>query len=297
MGISDRFWGRVPVKWVRDHHRHLARGHQPIYLDYPVDPRQRYGTENGPHPDLARLLVDARPAAAGILEGIAGHAAKLAAIPQLQPSDDRTPYWMNGWIQALDPASLYAMPAIFGSRLYIEVGSGNSTKFVRRSVDDGTSSVRIVSVDPAPRVGIDILCDEVVRQPLEDVDLALFDRLDSGDILMIDNSHRCFQNSDVTVVFLDILPRLKPGVVVYIDDIFLPFDYPEHWRDRFYSEQYLLGTMLLADAGRRYEILLPGYFAGVDPVMKAQVADLWARLGMETMNAVVSNGFWMRVRG
>ena len=35
-------------------------------------------------------------------------------------------------------------------------------------------------------------------------------------------SHRVFQNSDVTAFFLDVLPRLKPGILVHIHDIFCP---------------------------------------------------------------------------
>lgn len=296
MRFVDRMERKFPVRQMLDHRRHLLRGRQPIYLEYPVNPRERYSSQTGPHPELARLMEAARPSVQQTLKAMSAYAEKLAAIPFAQPLDDRTPYWANGWIQGLDPAALYAMPGVWRSRLYLEIGSGNSTKFVRRSVDDGTSSARVVSIDPAPRVGIDKLCDEVIRQPLEDVNLSVFDQLGSGDILMVDNSHRCFQNSDVTVVFLDIIPRLKPGVVIYIDDIYIPFDYPESWAQRFYSEQYLLATMLLADAGKRYEVLLPGYFSGIDPVMKAEVDAFWDRVGVQALTGFLSNGFWMRVR-
>jgi len=61
---------------------------------------------------------------------------------------------------------------------------------------------------------------------------------------MVDNSHRCFQNSDVTVVFLDVLPRLRSGVIIYIDDVYLPYDYPPEWSMRYYSEQYLLAVVV-----------------------------------------------------
>src|SRR5690606_30946570 len=97
---------------------------------------------------------------------------------------------------------------------------------------------------------IDMICDNVFREPLEDVGLEIFDALGAGDILYIDNSHRAFMNSDVTVVFLDILPRLKPGVLVQIHDVTLPYDYPEVWIDRHYSEQYLLAAWLLARGTR-----------------------------------------------
>ena len=39
-------------------------------------------------------------------------------------------------------------------------------------------------------------------------------------------------------------------------DIFLPWDYPEEWRDRFYNEQYLLLSYLLGGADGD-EIILP----------------------------------------
>lgn len=121
---------------------------------------------------------------------------------------------------------------------------------------------------------MDVLCDRVIRQPLEDVDGKLFDELESGDMLFIDNSHRVFQNSDVTVFFLEILPRLKPGITVHIHDIFLPFDYPPSWYDRHYSEQYLLAAFLLANYDK-IDILLPLAYAGKHPIIGKAILDTW----------------------
>ena len=48
-------------------------------------------------------------------------------------------------------------------------------------------------------------------------------------------------SGDGNYLFLEVLPRLaKPGVIVHIHDIFLPFDYPQVWvieRRRFWTEQ------------------------------------------------------------
>lgn len=49
-------------------------------------------------------------------------------------------------------------------------------------------------------------------------------------MVFVNNSHRPFMNSDVAVVMLYILPRLKPGVWVEFHDIFLPFDYLKRGR-------------------------------------------------------------------
>ena len=48
----------------------------------------------------------------------------------------------------------------------VEVGSGYSTKFARRAIDDHSLRSRITSIDPAPRAEIDGLCDSVIRGPL-----------------------------------------------------------------------------------------------------------------------------------
>lgn len=46
---------------------------------------------------------------------------------------------------------------------YLEVGSGNSTRFARRAITVHGLRTRIVSIDPEPRAVVDELCDEVVR--------------------------------------------------------------------------------------------------------------------------------------
>jgi hypothetical protein len=84
-------------------------------------------------------------------------------------------------------------------------------------------------------------------------------------------------NSDVTVFFLEILPRLKPGVLVHIHDIELPCDYmPEraHW---YYSEQYVLAASLLA-GHRNYRVVLPNAFISREQDLVALVNPLWQQL-------------------
>jgi hypothetical protein len=198
-------------------------------------------------------------------------------------------------MSGLDAATLYCFPRLFGSRRYLEVGSGNSTRFVRRAVEDFRLPTTITSIDPSPRSEVDDVCDEVIRTGLEDAPLEIFDALEPNDILMFDGSHRCFQNSDVTVAFLDVLPRLRPGVLVFMHDIYLPDDYPDGWGSRYYSEQYVLAVLLTADAGRRYEIVFPGHFAETDADLGPETARVWRRIAPEGLESQ-SSGFWLRVR-
>ena len=58
-------------------------------------------------------------------------------------------------------------------------------------------------------------------------------------------------------MLLEILPRLKKGVIVHVHDIFLPFEYPVEFTRRWYNEQYLLAALIMNEQG--WEILFPVY--------------------------------------
>ena len=176
------------------------------------------------------------------------------------PQQPGAPYWNNLWMPVLDAVALYCLVALKRPHRYIEIGSGNSTKFVARAIADHNLDTKIISIDPQPRAEIDALCDEVLRKPLEQCNLDVFSALDKNDIVFADNSHRTYMNSDVTVFFCEILPALASGVTVGIHDIFLPHDYPEDWIGRYYSEQYLLACYLLAGT-RLFDVSLPVFFA------------------------------------
>ena len=215
----------------------------------------------------------------------------FGTIPARADPARLTPYWDNDWFPPLDAISLCALVYLNRPRRYVEVGSGNSTKFVRHLIKHMGLDTRIFSIDPFPRADIDELCDVVVRKPLEDLDVGFFDDLDARDILFIDSSHRSFQNSDVTVFFLEILPKLASGMIYGIHDIFLPYDYPESFVPRFYNEQYLLAAYLLG--GTRDEIVFPCHYVAKNPTESAPFRQLGERLGLGE-EAVGGGAFWAR---
>jgi len=226
-----------------------------------------------------------------LLLDFAAHIGELQRIPVEGAADGAEPSWINNYFPGLDSVALYGLLARLRPRLYMEVGSGNSTKFVRRAIRDQDLSTRVVSIDPHPRAEVDVLCDEVIRQPLEDVDPAVVDQLRSGDVLFIDGSHRVFMNSDVVAAFLDFMPRLQPGVHVHIHDIWIPSDYPPDWSSRFYSEQYLLAAQLVAGT-TAYEVEFPAWFVTNDPELSLILEPLWAQ---PHMRRVERHGcsFWL----
>ncbi|HEX9547026.1 MAG TPA: class I SAM-dependent methyltransferase [Acidimicrobiales bacterium] len=173
---------------------------------------------------------------------------------------------------------------------YLEVGSGYSTMFARRAITDHDRPTRVVSIDPQPRADVDRLCDEVIRTPLERSDLSLLTRLEPGDVLVLDGTHTAFMNSDSVVAFLDVLPFINSGVLVVIDDIFLPSDYPPTWEGRWYGEQYLLATMLLAGAAG-WTVRFPSWYVVNDSALAARLEPVWP--DTLTHFGKVAKSFWI----
>jgi hypothetical protein len=190
-------------------------------------------------------------------------------------ADPLSPTWKNKWFSGLDAMALYAIVASRHPRRIIEVGSGHSTKFAARAIRDHRLETELVSLDPKPRAVIDQLCDRIVRSRVEKADLALFDELVAGDILFIDGSHRVYTSSDVTILFLRVVPRLRPGVILHVHDILLPWDYPAEWTSRYYSEQYLLASWLLAQPAR-FRLLMSNAFVSFDPELRREARELFA---------------------
>ncbi len=245
----------------------ILRGDQILALNYPVTLKPRY--DGGVHPKLYELISSRREEFKILLQSFLKYQNQLAALKKMR--------WVNGYLPALDSVCLYCLLGQRNPRRYLEIGSGNSTIFARQSIKDNGLKTRIISVDPRPRAEIDALCDEVVRTPVEDVSLSIFDQLEPGDVLFVDNSHRCLPNSDVTVFFVDILPRIKPGVLIHLHDICLPWDYPDAVAQDAYSEQYLLATALLM--GNRLKTLLPNQFISRTPELLSILDPILDSLG------------------
>ncbi len=270
----------------------MEQSQSTIHLDYPVVPRPRWGHGRPRHPELFDLLDAHSDRYAELLSTVPGQYSRLRNIAVHGDPDPTAPTWINGFMPGMDTAVLYTIVASGDVGTYLEMGSGNSTKIVRRAIEDNGKPTRVVSIDPQPRAEIDQLCDVVLRTPAEDVDPSVVSQLTSGDVLFIDNSHRSFMNSDVTMAFLELLPRIPSGVLVHIHDVFLPDDYPPQWEDRWYNEQYLLATFLLG-GHRGYEILFPAWFVSTQPTMGGALNELWETTGFEDVERH-GNSFWLR---
>jgi hypothetical protein len=232
---------------------------------YPVHPSPRSTNDR-----LKSVLEKGRSRYELTLDIIERNRAPLHAISYEQTTNKQSPYWNNEWFGGLDAASLVVFLLSRSPKRYFEIGSGHSTLFARHAINYGRLRTTITSLDPSPRREVDAVCDLTLRMPLEDCGLDFVNELEAGDILFFDGSHRVFTNTDVTVFFLEVIPRLKPGVLVHIHDIFLPDDYPADWGSRLYSEQYLLAAMLLCKMPP-FKVILPNYFICTDSALRSKV--------------------------
>jgi len=294
---------RILLKYLRKHP--LLNGFiltflnkaYPVFLDYPVQSQPRYGYGKPPHPKLHEIINRDREVYRDYLSRFLEYKDYFTQISKVETDSRSTePAWINDFLPGLDSVAIYGFLCLNSPQRYFEIGSGNSTKFARKAIINHNLKTKITSFDPHPRDKINLICDNIFRQPIEDTNLAIFDKLEAGDILFVDNSHRVFMNSDATVVFLDILPKLKPGVFVGFHDILLPLDYPpkyEYGRERYFSEQYLLAAYLLAE-GDKFEIILPSCFISHDPELSGIMSPLWEDpklKGVETHGS----SFWIKM--
>lgn len=278
-------------------YRYLSPKFQSIHLDYPVDVEPRYGHGKPAHSLLYTIINSKRDDYKTLLNSFLAFLPEISKINAVSnESDENKPAWNNGFLPGLDIIALYSCISYFQPSKYIEVGSGNSTKVARKAILDHDLNTEITSIDPHPRANIDHLSDIVMRIPFESLEDYSFitHNLQENDILFIDNSHRSFPNSDVTIFFLEILPKLKSGVIVHIHDIYLPYDYPQFMCDRFYNEQYLLAAYLLANS-EKYSTLLPNYFISEDKELSKLLTPFWNHPEIPEVEHH-GGSFWLKIK-
>jgi len=279
---------------IKQIYRFLSPKFQNIFLDYPVQFKPRYGHGLPPHAGLYDIVNEHRNSYEQWLNLSLQHVDNLAKIKDAsQETDTSKPVWNNGFLPGLDIIAIYTMLAELKPAKYVEIGSGNSTKVAYKAKQEHGLKTEITSIDPMPRAEIDQLADKVIRQPFENIDFSFIDELNEGDILFVDNSHRILPNSDAMVFFMEILPRLKKGVVVHIHDIYIPYDYPQFMCDRAYNEQYGLAMYLLANPAK-YRTILPNYFISEDAELAAILKPFWEK---ENLRHVERHGgsYWLQV--
>jgi Methyltransferase domain len=154
---------------------------------------------------------------------------------------------------------LYSVVRTAAPRRMTQVGAGASTWISLKAAEDAGRTIDITCVDPFPteflkqlhRTG-SIALRDVPVQALPASELA---DLEAGDILFIDSTHTVSPGSDVNHMILEVLPRLRKGVLVHFHDITIPYGFSPHVlsSDLFFWNETVLLHAYLAD-NPRFEI-------------------------------------------
>lgn len=176
---------------------------------------------------------------------------ELTALPLQGDPKGSTFYVNNPSFGPGDCDIYYLIVRNYKPRKIIEIGSGFSTlicyEAIKRNNQEGFST-ELFCIEPYEMPWLSQMKGiHLIRKEVEKVSLDTFQVLEENDILFIDSSHIIRPENDVLFEFLELLPRLKKGVIIHVHDIFTPRHYPVEWLKeefRFWNEQYLLEAFL-----------------------------------------------------
>ncbi|TGE01808.1 class I SAM-dependent methyltransferase [Methylobacterium nonmethylotrophicum] len=202
------------------------------------------------YPALRPLFSAAEPEFRAVLAAIEAHGPDLARIAAGGPGlvGARPARFTQDWFPRLDAAAAYVLVRRERPARIVEIGSGHSTRFLAQAVRDGGLSTAITCIDPSPRAPLDGLGLRHEARLFGPGDAEAAASLSPGDLLFIDSSHVAMPGTDVDRLLLDVLPRLRSGVLVHLHDVFLPDAYPDAWAWRGYNEQLMVGALLQGGA-------------------------------------------------
>ncbi len=168
-----------------------------------------------------------------------------------------------------DARTLYYMLREHKPARYLEVGSGLSTYYAslagKRNAAEG-APLQITCIEPYPFDTLHTIENfSLIEGFVQDVPTARFEELEAGDVLFIDSSHSLKIDSDVAYLFLEVLPRVKPGVIVHIHDVPFPYNTPfpadtwlfgERW-PLYWQEAMVVQTFLAFNKEFPIELSIP----------------------------------------
>lgn len=282
------------MKFLRASYHYFLSVLQQLIFDYPTQLQPRYGHGLPPHPGLLQIIEKHRDSYISWMNKAQPHLSQFQSL-SLNPSKNQLPHWVNGFLPGLDIIMLYTILVDLQPKKYIEIGSGNSTRVAHWAKSQAQLDMQIIAIDPEPRVEIENLTDTLYKVPLENCSLDQLPRLESGDVIFVDNSHRILPNSDATVFFLEWLPRIPKGVVVQIHDVYWPYDYPDFMCQRLYSEQYGLAIALLSNP-EKYRVMMPNYYVSQNEELYSSMDAFWGALDPDQQIERHGGSFWLTIQ-
>ena len=129
-----------------------------------------------------------------------------------------------GYIEA---QCLHSVIRHYKPKNIVEVGSGVSTicmlEALRLNEEESGEKGSLTAIEPSPSARLKSLKDiQLNVSEVQAVSFESFSHLGHNDFLFIDSSHAVKPGGDVNYLVLEVLPRLKPGVIVHFHDICFP---------------------------------------------------------------------------
>jgi predicted O-methyltransferase YrrM len=196
--------------------------------------------------------------------------------------------------QYMDAITYWGMLHTAQPKRVIEIGVGHSSMVLLDARDRLFGGhLDVTFIDPYPDLLRSLLPEaefstlNIRIEPVQRTPLELFDALQAGDVLFIDSTHVSKAGSDVNHLFFNVLPRLKPGVLVHLHDIFYPFEYLKEnvYYGIAWTEVYLLRAFLQFNS--EFEIVLfptllleldrPRFERNLPLAMKNTGGSIWLR--------------------
>lgn len=226
------------------------------------------------------------------------YASEYNAFPTESTGNPAEFHDCNQFFNGIDAMMYHCMVRHFRPRRIVEVGSGYSTRIaaaalLRNAAEDRMPCGKLVAIEPwptEPLIGGFPGFHKLIHADVQRVPLRMFESLHENDILFLDSSHVMMIGSDVQYELFEILPRLRPGVLIHLHDIFLPRDYPREWvidDQRFWNEQYALHAFLMYNDS--FDVTWSGYWHhlhNADQLRSAVVN--YGKFGM------IPGSFWIR---
>jgi|GEM_PF-377139 len=213
--------------------------------------------------------------------------------------DPRNDFFLYG-----DAVILFCMLMHHRSAAVVEVGSGYSSALLLDVRDRRQPDLRLTFIEPNPGDRLYPLTSAHDREDVrifpyevQVVEKGLFAELNAGDLLFIDTGHVSKTGGELNYLLFEILPQLRPGVIIHFHDIFWPFEYPETLvleKGYAWSEVYLLRAFL--SSNKDYRVLFMNNFMGCN--FSAEMAEAFPRIseietGAESYCGQYGSGLWL----
>ena len=151
----------------------------------------------------------------------------------------------------IEAQALHGVIRYYSPKKIVEIGSGVSTHCM---LSAGAKNITCIEPYPSNFIKKNTKI-KLIKKKLQHCDIKIFEDLSAGDFLFVDSTHTLKIGSDVSKIYLEIIPKLKPGVIIHIHDVYFPYNYTRNINNTMFQwlETQMLQALLIDNS--KIEIL------------------------------------------